>query len=98
MPDQSAQSEYSLDELRLPWGYTQAVAPDSILSDPTPTEMRFWEDFEQKKQEKINNHSYLKAPFYGVNLHQKYDQECMRFAQLVCCFRNNLPMTCNLSS
>ncbi|KPX16781.1 hypothetical protein ALQ08_04580 [Pseudomonas syringae pv. delphinii] len=35
-----------------------------------------------KKQEKINNHSYLKAPFYRVNLHQKYDQECMRFAKL----------------
>ncbi|KPW48763.1 hypothetical protein ALO95_03017 [Pseudomonas syringae pv. antirrhini] len=64
------------------WGHTQAVVPDSILDEPTPAEMRFWEKFRQEKQERTNSGAYVPAPFEGVNLHQKYDQECMRFAQL----------------
>lgn len=82
IPAQPAQSNYNFEGMRLPWGQTMAAVPDSIISDPTPAEMIFWEEFKQKRQENINNGIYLTAPLEDVNLHQKYDQERLRFAQL----------------
>lgn len=64
------------------WGHTKAVVPDSILDEPTPAEMRFWKKIRQEKQESTNSGAYVPATFEGVNLHQNYDHERLRFAQL----------------
>ncbi|KPW68529.1 hypothetical protein SAMN05216597_5094 [Pseudomonas cannabina] len=79
---QPAKSVYNFEGIRLPWGQTTAAVPDRLLDDPTPAEMLFWEDFKRKKREKANNGSYVPAPFEGANLHQKYDHERLRYAQL----------------
>ncbi|BAV77933.1 hypothetical protein PCAU_5724 [Pseudomonas chlororaphis subsp. aurantiaca] len=66
---------------RLPWGNTQEVAPDSIMEDPTPDDMRFSEQIKKEKEEKKANGTYIPVPFEGVELHQKYDHEYFRFAK-----------------
>ncbi|MDP9529396.1 hypothetical protein Q7L59_24275 [Pseudomonas protegens] len=67
---------------RLPWGNTQHVVPSRIMQDPKPSSMRFWEAAEKEKNKKKANGTYIPAIFEGVELHQKYDQERYRFAQL----------------
>ncbi|WP_201017199.1 hypothetical protein [Pseudomonas cichorii] len=52
------------------------------MEDPTPKSMRFWEQAEEEKREQKAAGTYVPAPFEGVELHQKYDQERFRFAQL----------------
>ncbi|WP_082729306.1 hypothetical protein [Pseudomonas sp. St29] len=52
------------------------------MQDPKPSSMRFWEAAEKEKNEKKANVTYIPAIFEGVELHQKYDQERYRFAQL----------------
>lgn len=68
--------------IRLPWGASQDVAPESIMEDPTPSDLRFNEHLKKEQEEKRRRGSYVPAPFEGVELHQKYDHECFRFAQL----------------
>ncbi|MCO7613722.1 hypothetical protein C3L29_011030 [Pseudomonas sp. MWU12-2534b] len=52
------------------------------MQDPKPSSMRFWEAAEKEKNKKKANGTYIPAIFEGVELHQKYDQERYRFAQL----------------
>lgn len=86
IPVQSASLERSwllkFSGTRLPWGNTQDVAPDIIMEDPTPDDMRFAEKFRKNKEEKKGNGTYVPAPLEGVELHQRYDQESFRYAQL----------------
>ncbi|MCO7574379.1 hypothetical protein NJH78_30760 [Pseudomonas chlororaphis] len=55
------------------------------MQDPKPESMRFWEKAEKEKLIKINNGTYVALPLEGVELHQKYDQERFRYAQLPFC-------------
>ncbi|MBP5127102.1 hypothetical protein [Pseudomonas protegens] len=56
VPDQPTPIEQSwllkFSGVRLPWGNTQDVAPDSIMEDPTPDDMRFAEKLRKDKEEK----------------------------------------------
>nr|WP_275926985.1 hypothetical protein [Pseudomonas sp. 3MA1] len=56
IPDQPVSGERSwllkFSGVRLPWGNTQDVAPDSIMEDPTPDDMRFAEKLRKDKEEK----------------------------------------------
>ncbi|BAV77935.1 hypothetical protein PCAU_5726 [Pseudomonas chlororaphis subsp. aurantiaca] len=86
IPEQAVSTErgwiIKLSGTRLPWGNTQDVTPDHIMEDPTPESMRFWEAAKKEKEEEKANGTYVPAPFEGVELHQKYDHEHFRFAQL----------------
>lgn len=86
VPDQPTPIEQSwllrFSGVRLPWGNTQHVVPSRIMQDPKPSSMRFWEAAEKEKNKKKANGTYIPAIFEGVELHQKYDQERYRFAQL----------------
>ena len=44
--------------------------------------MRFWENTEKEKEKEKSEGTYTPKLFEGVDLHQKYDQERFRFAQL----------------
>ncbi|WP_347903507.1 hypothetical protein [Pseudomonas purpurea] len=86
IPDQAESAERSwfskFSGTRLPWGNTQDVAPSCIMEDPTPDDMRFWEQVKKEKEEKKANGTYVPPTFEGVELHQKYDHERFRLAQL----------------
>ncbi|MCQ9392746.1 hypothetical protein NRB14_14165, partial [Pseudomonas viridiflava] len=69
---------FGSSSVRLPWGSTQQVASDGIMGQSPPKSMRFWENTEKEKSEG----TYIPQLFEGVDLHQKYDQERFRFAQL----------------
>ncbi|MHA6495055.1 hypothetical protein ACX0MV_17675 [Pseudomonas borbori] len=86
IPDQPPSSERSwlrkLGGSRLPWGRTQEVAPESIMTDPTPKSMRFWEEFDKKREEEKAQGTYKKRPMEGVELHGVFDHERFRYALL----------------
>lgn len=67
---------------RLPWGYTQDVIPVSIMEDPKPESMRFWEQSEKQKTAMKANGEYIPRPLEDIELHSKYDHARFRFAQL----------------
>ena len=67
---------------RLPWGSTKEVAPIRIMEDPTPENMRFWEDQKRKKNEMKANGTYVPRPLEHLELHFKHDHEVIRHAQL----------------
>lgn len=67
---------------RLPWGRTKEVAPESILQDPTPKSLRFWEEFDQKREEEKAQGTYKPRPFEGVDTHGVLDHERFRHALL----------------
>ena len=69
-------------KVRLPWGNTQEVAPESFLNDPSPKSLRHLEAFQKEREEKLANGTYVPAPFEGVELHNKYDHERFRYALL----------------
>ncbi|MCE4055151.1 hypothetical protein [Pseudomonas sp. Au-Pse12] len=52
------------------------------MQDPKPESMRFWEKAEKEKIIKKSNGTYVSPPLEGVELHQRYDQEKFRYAQL----------------
>lgn len=89
IPDQSASVEQSwllkFSGVRLPWGNTQEVVPSGIMQDPKPESMRFWENAEKQKAVKKADGTYVSAPLEEAELHQKYDQESFRYAQLPFC-------------
>ncbi len=68
--------------VRLPWGSTQQVVSISVLDEPTPESMRFWEDAEKEKTKQEAEETYTSKLFEGVELHQQYDQERFRYSQL----------------
>nr|WP_241089117.1 hypothetical protein [Pseudomonas viridiflava] len=68
--------------VRLPWGSTQQVASDGIIRQSNPKSMRFWEDVAKEKERQKVEGTYTSKLFEGIELHQKYDQERFRFAQL----------------
>ncbi len=68
--------------VRLPWGSTQQVASDGIIRQSNPKSMRFWEDVAKEKERQKVEETYTSKLFEGIELHQKYDQERFRFAQL----------------
>ncbi|MEK0361185.1 hypothetical protein [Pseudomonas sp. CBC3] len=86
IPDQPPSRERSwlrkLGGSRLPWGRTQEVAPESIMTDPTPKSMRFWEEFDKKREEEKALGTYKKRPMEGLDLHWVYDHERYRYAVL----------------
>ncbi len=86
IPDQAPSSERSwlrkLGGSRLPWGRTQDVAPENIMTDPTPKSMRFWEQADKKSEEEKALGTYKKRPMEGVELHGVFDHECFRYALL----------------
>ena len=86
IPDQPPSSERSwlrkLGASRLPWGRTQEVAPENIMTDPTPKSMRFWEQADKKSEEEKVLGTYKKRPMEGVELHGVFDHERFRYALL----------------
>ncbi|WP_353844185.1 hypothetical protein [Pseudomonas sp. SK3(2021)] len=86
IPEQTASTERGwlskFSGTRLPWGDTQEVAPDSIMEDPKPESMRFWEQSEKEKAEMKANGTYVPRPLEHIDLHHKYDHERFRFAKL----------------
>ncbi|ARU87303.1 hypothetical protein [Pseudomonas sp. M30-35] len=86
IPDQPASTERSwlrkLGATRLPWGRTQDVAPESIMTDPTPKSMRFWEQADKEKAEEKALGIYKEGPLEGAELHWLYDHERFRYAVL----------------
>nr|WP_229626576.1 hypothetical protein [Pseudomonas syringae] len=66
----------------MPWGSTQQTASMKIFEDCTPKSMRFWEEVAKEKEAKKANGTYVPAIFEGVDLHDKCDNECFRFAPL----------------
>ena len=86
IPQQPASAERSwlgkFAKTRLPWGHTQDVAPESILQDPTPKSLRFWEEFDKKKEEQKALGTYKPRPFEGVDTHGVLDHERFRHALL----------------
>lgn len=86
IPDQPASAERAwwrkLGGSRLPWGNTQEVAPENIMTDPTPESMRFWEAFDKKREVEKALGIYKKRPMEGLDLHAVYDHERFRYAVL----------------
>ncbi len=86
IPQQPTSAERSwlgkFAKTRLPWGRTQDVAPESILQDPTPKSLRFWEDFDKKREKEKALGTYKPRPFEGVDTHGVLDQERFRHALL----------------
>ncbi|WP_339409665.1 hypothetical protein [Pseudomonas sp. EA_35y_Pfl2_R5] len=86
IPKQPASAERSwlgkFAKTRLPWGHTQEVAPESILQDPTPKSLRFWEEFDKKKAEEKALGTYKPRPFEGVDTHGVLDHQRFRHALL----------------
>jgi hypothetical protein len=67
---------------RLPWGNTQDVMPERVLTELTPESMRYWEDWEKEKKKMNENGTYISRPLEGMELHYKHDHEMIRHAQL----------------
>lgn len=86
IPDQPPSSERSwlrkLGGSRLPWGRTQEVAPEKIMTDPTPKSMRFWEQADKKREEEKALGTYKQRPMEGLDLHWIYNHERFRYAVL----------------
>ena len=86
IPDKSKPAEQNwlleFSGVRLPWGGAQEVIPSRLMQAPNPKSMRFWESVEREKAEKKADGTYVSAPLEGMELHQKYDQERFRYAQL----------------
>ncbi|MDZ4302083.1 MAG: hypothetical protein U1C13_10635 [Pseudomonas sp.] len=86
IPDQPASAERAwwrkLGGSRLPWGNTQEVAPEKIMTDPTPKSMRFWEQADKKREEEKTLGTYKKRPMESIDLHWVYDHERYRYAVL----------------
>ncbi len=86
IPDQRCSAERSwlrkIGASRLPWGRTQDVAPEKIMTDPTPKSMRFWEQSDKEREEEIDLGIYKKRPMEGTELHRIFDQERFRYAVL----------------
>ncbi|MFS2196864.1 hypothetical protein ACCD02_32630, partial [Pseudomonas sp. Pseusp88] len=72
---------FKLIGTRLPWGNTQEVLPDNIMTDPDPEGMRFWEKFRKEKAEQKANGTYVPRPFEHLELHVKHDHEVIRHAK-----------------
>ncbi|KPX71709.1 hypothetical protein ALO84_00475 [Pseudomonas syringae pv. maculicola] len=67
---------------RLPWSSTQGTVPIELMMSHTPESMRFWQKAQVDKIRQKADKTYVPAKFESVDLHQKYDQERFRFAQL----------------
>jgi len=86
IPGQPPSSECSwlrkLGGSRLPWGRAQEVAPEKIMTDPTPGSMRFWEQADKTREEEKALGTYKERPMEGIDLHWVYDHERYRYAVL----------------
>ncbi len=76
IPRQASPFRRNVNGVRLPWGTTSNIIPDGFVAEPAPNEMRMWE-----KQNNAPAHN-APIPFRDVELHQVYDHERIRFAQL----------------
>ncbi|WP_164454493.1 hypothetical protein [Pseudomonas viridiflava] len=52
------------------------------MEQSSPASMRFWEETEIEREKQKSHGAYIPRMFEGIELHQKYDQERFRFAQL----------------
>jgi len=84
IPKQSASAERPwirrLAKMRLPWGMTREVAPDSFLLKGKPSSLRFQEEMIKERDEKLALGTYVPAPFEHVDFHARDDHERLRFS------------------
>lgn len=67
---------------RLPWGNTQEVMPLRLFTARTPKSLRFWQAQQQEKDAQKAAGTYRPRPFEHVELHNTFDHEVFRHAQL----------------
>ena len=67
---------------RLPWGETKDIVPEELLHQPSPHGLRVYERALKEREERMAQGTYIPAPFENIELHEKYNQEKFRFAQL----------------
>ncbi|UQW69926.1 hypothetical protein [Pseudomonas avellanae] len=85
IPEQNKTSHCELflsGAIRLPWCSTQRVSTLELMRESTPENMKSWEKSELEKTINKANGTYVAPIFEHVELHQKYDHEHFRFAQL----------------
>jgi hypothetical protein len=66
--------------VRLPWGMTQAVAPDNLMTGRKPATLRRQELLLKEREEKRVLGTYVPAPYEHVDFHHREDHEHFRFA------------------
>ncbi|MDB6048579.1 MAG: Uncharacterized protein JWR17_1325 [Pseudomonas sp.] len=67
-------------KMRLPWGKTQEVAPEDILTRRKPSSLRFQEEMNQEREAKKALGTYVPAPYEHVDFHNRHDHERFRFS------------------
>jgi len=67
-------------KMRLPWGMTQEVAPEDILTRRKPSTLRFQEEMNTERDEKKTLGTYVPAPYEHVDFHDRHDHERFRFS------------------
>ncbi|MEB0094446.1 hypothetical protein QN408_24870, partial [Pseudomonas sp. CCI4.2] len=84
IPKQQPSSERSwirrFSKVRLPWGFTQKIAPDDFLLRLKPSTLRFQEDMNKEREEKQKSGTYIPAPYEHVDFHDRHDHERFRFS------------------
>jgi hypothetical protein len=67
-------------KMRLPWGMSQEVAPDDFLLKRKPRSLRFQEEMNKEREEKLAMGIYVPAPYEHVDFHDRHDHERFRFS------------------
>jgi hypothetical protein len=84
IPNQPPSAERSwirrFAKVRLPWGMTQEVAPDSLMTGRKPAILRRQEFLLRDRGEKLALGTYVPAPYEHVDFHHREDHEHFRFA------------------
>ena len=66
--------------IRLPWGSTEDIAPEALLTKLSPESLRFRENAVKEKEEQLAAGTYVPAPYEHVDFHDRHDHERFRFA------------------
>ncbi|MGS0736609.1 hypothetical protein [Pseudomonas sp.] len=67
-------------KVRLPWGMTQEVAPDNLMTGRKPATLRRQELLLREREEKRVLGTYIPALYEHVDFHHREDHERFRFA------------------
>ncbi|MCD5997502.1 hypothetical protein KDX38_28590, partial [Pseudomonas sp. CDFA 602] len=76
------QKSFGSFSIRLPWGSTQNITLTRLMEQLKPKSMRYWKTVEKQKEIQIANHTYVPAPFEGVEFHNKQNHEIFKHAPL----------------
>jgi hypothetical protein len=67
-------------KVRLPWGMTQEVALDNLMTGRKPGTLRRQEFLLKEREEKLALGTYVPAPYEHVDFHDREDHERFRFS------------------